>query len=150
MATHGDMSNELLSLWLKAGSGLSCEEARELIQRLSDAEIDHATDLEAQTTKAADELAEAQESRAEEVAAAKEEGAEEVKSAIRRILEDAPARHILEWLDDLAEGRPQGTGHQLPVKNAEQRVAKDVLRLAKQGGKPALDQIKLLANRLLE
>ena len=38
------LSNELLTLWLKARDGLSCEEARDLIERLARTEQDAEAD----------------------------------------------------------------------------------------------------------
>lgn len=35
------MDNEMLTLWIKAGAGLACDDARELIQLLADERADH-------------------------------------------------------------------------------------------------------------
>lgn len=35
------MDNEMLTLCIKAGAGLACDDARELIQRLADERADH-------------------------------------------------------------------------------------------------------------
>lgn len=62
MSANPPMDNELLSLWLKAGAGLSRDDARELVQRLADEKADHDAylrEVEAEQKSAQDERAEA-------------------------------------------------------------------------------------------
>ena len=42
MSHNPPMDNELLNLWIKAGAGLSRDDARELVQRLADEKAEHA------------------------------------------------------------------------------------------------------------
>lgn len=59
---NATMDNELLSLWIKAGAGLSRDDARELVQRLADEKAEHddyCRELEAAQESARDALAEA-------------------------------------------------------------------------------------------
>lgn len=67
MNRNPPMDNELLTLWVKAGAGLSREDARELVQLLADERADHdaycadvETEREDARDAAASDLAQAQ------------------------------------------------------------------------------------------
>ena len=77
MGHNPPMDNELLNLWIKAGAGLSRDDARELVQHLADERAEHddylreleaaqesAQDAHAEALAQADEAAEAWERRA--------------------------------------------------------------------------------------
>jgi len=72
------LSNEMLTLWLKARGGLSCEEARELIDQVSELELEVAAGEEERsgmyTKEDMDEAATAGDSYAEGEKAGKVEG----------------------------------------------------------------------------
>lgn len=81
MSYNPPMDNELLTLWLKAGAGLSRDDARELVQHLADERAEHddylreleveqesAQDAHAAALEQADDLAEAWERRARALA----------------------------------------------------------------------------------
>jgi len=80
------LSNEMLTLWLKARDGLSCEEARELIERLHREEIERAEDAEAAEAEREKDAQTAD----EQIAEAIEEGRRDMARDVQRALDDAP------------------------------------------------------------
>lgn len=76
------LDNETLSLWLKARDGLSCEDARDLIQQLVDARAEAEEDA-----RRADENMSA--ARQEEHDAGREEGWYDLRGRIQRAMDDA-------------------------------------------------------------
>ena len=80
------LSNEMLTLWLKARDGLSCEEARDLIERLHREEIERAEGAEAAEAEREKDAQAADDERD----AAYEAGQRDMARDVQRALDDGP------------------------------------------------------------
>ena len=76
------LSNEMLTLWLEAKDGLSCEEARELIERLHREEVEHAYDIAEQEEEHVRAMEDAEER-------GYDNGRRELARDVQRALDDA-------------------------------------------------------------
>lgn len=144
MATHPAMSNELLNLWLRAGDGLPCDEARQLVEKLHLAEIEQGQAAEEASAEHQKELDSA-------VEEARTDAREEIVDKIRGVLENAAPANIIAHIEDILDGREPGHGQRERESSIRAVIGDRIMREAEGGDrKPAtrLDHLRALGRNL--